>query len=425
MPVNLVNTGTTPVTVSSAQVTGSRDFSVVGNDCGVIAPGDMCRVYVGFTASSAGPRSAVLTVLDSTPAGRHRVPLSGEGIPGHTSWNLNSQTGEWIGQGKAWSFTPANTAFRIDGNESHVHVATSDWNADFESDSGHLLLPGTVFTHARRFPFNTTSDAGLSITSPGRGCNEILGTFTVQQATYDAGGNVKTFAATYEQRCEGTAPALFGSIAYRAAKPASVVSSGLRIATDRPSYTYGAGATVTATLPGETGPVPVAIYAQPDGGAETLVATGTIAGGGSFSTTTPLERRTRLRVVRTDRPTTSSPTRTVTVRALAVLEMSGSPAAGGATYLYRVDGDATGFGMVMPDHAGACVRFRAEQYVDGAWAPALTSECVTLDESSMASWRVPDGLRTPGVRTRVRLDWPGDTASSASSSAWQYLRFTA
>ena len=79
----------------------------------------------------------------------------------------------------------------------------------------------------------------------------------------------------------------------------------------------------------------------------------------------------------------------------------------------------------MPDHAGACVRFRAEQYVDGAWAPALTSECVTLDESSMASWRVPDRLRTPGVRTRVRLDWPGDTPSSASSSAWQYLRFTA
>ena len=51
VPVNLVNTGTAPVTFSSAKVTGSRDFSVVSNDCGVIAVGDMCRVYVGFTAA--------------------------------------------------------------------------------------------------------------------------------------------------------------------------------------------------------------------------------------------------------------------------------------------------------------------------------------------------------------------------------------
>ena len=286
-----------------------------------------------------------------------------------------------------------------------MHVGTSDWSADFESDSGHLLLPGTVFHDATRFPFNTTSRPGLSITSPGRGCNEILGTFTVQQATYDAGGNVKTFAATFEQRCEGTAPALFGSIAYRAARPASVVTSGLKLATDRPWYVHGADATVTATLPGESGPVPVAIYAQPDGGTETLVATGTIAGGGSFSAASPLERQYPA-PCRAHRPPHD----------VVAREDSDGASAGGAGDERQSGRRAAPptstpstvtpprFGMVMPNHAGACVRFRAEQYVDGAWAPALTSECVTLDQSSVATWR---GARRPAHTGRPDPGAPG------------------
>ena len=113
--------------------------------------------------------------------------------------------------------------------------------------------------------------------------------------------------------------------------------------------------TVTATLPGESGPVPVAIYAQPDGGTEMLVATGTIVGGGSFSTTAHLERHTRVRVVRTDRPTTSSPAKTVTVRAQMVLELSASPAMSGATHVYPVAGDASAIGMVAPIEVSAAL----------------------------------------------------------------------
>lgn len=425
VPVNLVNTSTAPVTVTQATITGSQSFTIVSNGCGVIAPGELCRVYVGFTPSGAGSRSALLTIRDSTRARTHTVPLTGVGIGGHTTWAMNSQSGDYVGQGHAWSYAPGNATFRLQGNESHVRVYTEKWDADFKADSGHLLLPGTVFKGATRYPFSTASEPGLNVDGMGRGCNKLTGSFTVQQATYDAAGNVKTFAATFEQHCEGVSSALFGSVAYRAARPASVVASGLTLATDRSWYVHGADATVTATLPGESGPVPVAIYVQPDGGTETLVATGTIVGGGSFSATAHLERRTRVRVVRTDRPTTSSPAKTVTVRAQMVLELSASPAMSGATHVYPVAGDASAIGMVLPDHAGGCVHFRAEQYLDGAWVPALNSECVTLDESSVATWSVPDSLRTPGVRTRVRMDWPGDTANSAASSTWQYLRFTA
>ena len=53
---------------------------------------------------------------------------------------------------------------------------------------------------------------GLSVFGDGRGCNTLTGSFTILGISSDAAGNVTALAATFEQHCEGAAPALRGTI---------------------------------------------------------------------------------------------------------------------------------------------------------------------------------------------------------------------
>ncbi len=57
--------------------------------------------------------------------------------------------------------------------------------------------------------------AAATVSGAGRGCNTLTGRFSVLKAKYDASGNVKSFAADFEQHCEGASPALAGSIRYK------------------------------------------------------------------------------------------------------------------------------------------------------------------------------------------------------------------
>ncbi len=226
VPVNLVNTGATNVAIESVSVVaGGADFSVLGNTCSSIRPGERCTIYVGFTPSIRGTRLGELRITDSTPAGSHNVPLSGSGIAGRTSWDMHSQAGDYIGGGADYHYTPqAGATITGHGNESYASFSVSSgddwWFADFEASSGHLLLPGTTFTGATRYPFNSTG-AGLDVSGNGRGCNELTGKFTVNEATFDGSGALKSFAVDFEQHCEGNSPALTGSIAWRASDPSA------------------------------------------------------------------------------------------------------------------------------------------------------------------------------------------------------------
>ena len=46
-----------------------------------------------------------------------------------------------------------------------------------------------------------TATAGLDIQGDGRGCNQVAARFTIDEATFDASGNVLTFAARFETHC--------------------------------------------------------------------------------------------------------------------------------------------------------------------------------------------------------------------------------
>ena len=105
--VRVVNQGDAPAGLSTAAVlSGTADFAVLGNDCtSTLAPGAGCQVTVGFTPSRPGARRGSLRLTDSA-GGVTDVALGGFGIPGRTSWDMASEAGDYVGDGKSYHYAP-------------------------------------------------------------------------------------------------------------------------------------------------------------------------------------------------------------------------------------------------------------------------------------------------------------------------------
>lgn len=131
---------------------------------------------------------------------------------------LESQAGDYIGQGKNWLFDNTNstiTASKNYGNGISVSIAgDSRWSADFAASSDSQLQLGQ-YDNAERFPFQTAGSAGLDFSGDGRGCNMLNGSFNISTLVWDSGHPV-SFKADFEQHCEMGIPALKGSIAVNA-----------------------------------------------------------------------------------------------------------------------------------------------------------------------------------------------------------------
>ncbi len=76
--VPLFNSGTTPVKIKSAVITGSQDFTVSG--CrGFIQPGSSCGIKVKYLPTQLGPETATLNLTDNFSDSPQKVALSGIG----------------------------------------------------------------------------------------------------------------------------------------------------------------------------------------------------------------------------------------------------------------------------------------------------------------------------------------------------------
>lgn len=134
---------------------------------------------------------------------------------------LNSEPGDYIGQGQTQMFTPATGTFSsssaIDNVASFSYFDTLNagkwWHLYFASPWDTTLTPGT-YLNATRWPFQADNVPGLSVSGEGRGSNGLTGQFTVLQALYDQSGRIVRFAADFEQHSEGAPPALFGQVRY-------------------------------------------------------------------------------------------------------------------------------------------------------------------------------------------------------------------
>ena len=134
---------------------------------------------------------------------------------------MDSEPGDYIGQGQEWYYTPDTADFFASqmGNGSlngvYIYLLNIDpsgsWFLNFAAPAGTELTVGE-YTGATRYPFNDPDEPGLSIWGMGRGCNMLTGSFFVHEVTFGPDYTIDTFWATFEQHCEGGDPALFGEI---------------------------------------------------------------------------------------------------------------------------------------------------------------------------------------------------------------------
>ncbi len=142
-------------------------------------------------------------------------------VPGVTSLVMQSQAGDYIGQGLNYSYSSATGVFSASRNyDNGVSLSYQDstnanawWYLDFAAPGNAYLTPGN-YLNATRYPFQSSNVPGLDVSGEGRGSNTLTGQFTVVQAVYGPGSQIDRFDATFVQHSEGATPALTGEIKY-------------------------------------------------------------------------------------------------------------------------------------------------------------------------------------------------------------------
>lgn len=220
-PVTVINPGTDPFTISDARISGADadDYSIRLNECAgkKLAADAVCNIWIKVVPKGTGKRSAKLTFEESSGT-VHAVRLSIFVIPGRTDLKMSSDHGDYIGGGADYRYTLANANIGFSGDRHFVQMGISSdkgdsWSLEFQAPSDDILAPHSTYK-ATRYPFNDAG-AGMNIDGDGRGCNQLSGTFTVDDIATNSSGEVTHAKIEFEQHCEKKKPALHGVLEYR------------------------------------------------------------------------------------------------------------------------------------------------------------------------------------------------------------------
>lgn len=247
------------------------------SDVALTAVPDAGYEFVGWTGACSG--GVVTTVRVNQ--GKTCSALFEPGFQGTTALLLDSQTGDYMGQGIDRTFTPADGSFLITPNHRKGLTMTLTppgtfspaWRVEFAAAGDTPLTPG-IYDEVRQYssrPFH-----GLSAFASSRGCSAVTGRFVIHEIAYKADGTIRRFAADFEQHCEDAAAGLFGAIRYNATS-SELLPFGGQYPVYRLDVSTGSGGSVTGggIDCGAAGPVcqlslsaatQVALTAVPDAG---------------------------------------------------------------------------------------------------------------------------------------------------------------
>ena len=155
------------------------------------------------TTAPAGPVNPVPSSLWQPPAGA--TPASGNYV------YLQSDAGDFIGQGATNTYTAANSTITLSMSNGLLTVGVAGWIGEFKAMESLTQVQQGYYPGLMRFPFHNPSKGGLSWSGNGRGCNALTGWFAVDRITY-SGNTVTGLDLRFEQHCEGNTPALRGKI---------------------------------------------------------------------------------------------------------------------------------------------------------------------------------------------------------------------
>lgn len=128
--------------------------------------------------------------------------------------SLQSDSGNYIGQGKTYNYTQANAGISVSVTGDHLSIIIDEdqeWWCDFQVPNSLSQLQTGYYGNLTRYPFNDPTLGDLSWYGFGRGCNTLTGWFAIDNVTYTS-GNLMAIDLRFEQHCEGASSALHGQI---------------------------------------------------------------------------------------------------------------------------------------------------------------------------------------------------------------------
>lgn len=128
-----------------------------------------------------------------------------------TAVYFNSAEGDYIGQGIEQLWVSPGDDINFSNSDGFVKASTGGFNMSFESPN-NLPLIMDHYQGAVRYPFNSGSAAGLSVSGNGRGCNELSGHYEIIEIAYDTNNQINLLALDFVQHCESKPNPLFGAI---------------------------------------------------------------------------------------------------------------------------------------------------------------------------------------------------------------------
>jgi hypothetical protein len=214
LPVTLV--ASAPVQLPAASLSETPAFAIARDECAgqALAPGGRCQVWVRYTAAVAGTAEATLRVGDA------QTTLQGFARAGRNRITLQSDPGDFIGQGGSWTHTPgdAQTDWEVFGApdevEFAVHGPSANWRASFVPRPSVALAPG--FDSGRLGEPPNEFWSGFELTGNGRSCGSRRSwSATIHRASFDANGFLTAFTADFAQHCDEAPPGLRGRVEFR------------------------------------------------------------------------------------------------------------------------------------------------------------------------------------------------------------------
>ena len=180
-----------------------------------------CRVAL-VTLLSSAVLTGVSGTISSRPAAAASLsaPFTGASIDSESGAAVNPLANQTYAQSFSASqiFDPVDNnnviAFTLGGESP----GPDNWNLVFIAPNQGVLEPGTYDNSQRGSIGGPSSSPGLDVTSE-IACNQEFGQFTVLDVTYSSPGVLQSFAATFEDHCEGHGPATFGDISYNSTAP--------------------------------------------------------------------------------------------------------------------------------------------------------------------------------------------------------------
>lgn len=153
-----------------------------------------------------GPVTPIPTDLWQPAAGS--TPSSGSYV------YLQSDPGDYIGQGRTYIYTPDNAQISLTPSTGHLSITINGneyWWGHLQAMIGIDQLQVGYYGNLEQWPFHNPVRGGLSWWGMGHASNTVTGWFAIDNVSY-VNGALSAIDLRFEQHSEGDGPALHGQI---------------------------------------------------------------------------------------------------------------------------------------------------------------------------------------------------------------------